>query len=377
MDLTKVKLMKSLSPLSDKDYTLKNICKLSPNLKSKATPETVPNLGAVSFAEEFEVKYQLSTIKDQQDSMMCVGFSHSYNMEIQYNTSEPLSQYYIYHNRTLSSIDENPFPGFYNSVAERHLLKDGVVPLHYYYNTQECPDGIMTLNNYKTAFAPIAAQYKISAYFKLHNVNELKAFMSMYNVPAIVSIAVYDSVANTKSDGILPKCEGTLQGYHSLCVVGYDTKYLKVINSIGESWGDHGYGYLDYSDPLLLQEVRGFVVENNKSIVIFEGNQTDIVYNVEIAEDSNTTENVDKTRVILSDLSKKQLNPTQKTLLKTIQDFLGGFINITDDKVKIQVGCYESIENAKNLKTVLNQLGYIDAQIIEHTKSTNTNVKIE
>ena len=52
--------------------------------------------------------------------------------------------------------------------------------------------------------------------------------MSTYNVPAVISIAVYESVSNTKEDGILPKCEGKLHGYHSMCVVGYNEKYLKV-----------------------------------------------------------------------------------------------------------------------------------------------------
>lgn len=378
MDLTRIKLMKSLSPLSDKDYTLDNICKVSRSeSKSKATQRTVSNTDTVSFAEEFEVSYPLQIIKDQKNTMMCVAFAHAYNLEIQYDMAEQLSQYYIYHNRDFTNKLEPQTPGYYNSLAEKHLLKEGVVPLHYYFNEQESPQGVETLNNYKTAFAPIAAKHKIKAYFSFKNVDQLKTFMSAYNVPAIVTIAIYPSAQDVKEDGIFPKCEGSMVGYHSMCVVGYDKKYLKVINSVGEDWGSKGYGYLDYTDPLLIQEMKGVVIEGNKSIVIYEGEKTDIVYKVQMCERDNSFKFLNDLRIILNELSKKQLTQEQKTSLDTFQDFIGGFIVTIDNKLKIQIGSYNSIDNAKKLKTILNELKYTDVQIIEYTKSDNTSKIIQ
>jgi hypothetical protein len=82
--------------------------------------------------------------------------------------------------------------------------------------------------------------------------------------------------------------------------------------------------------------MKGVVIEGNKSIVIYEGEKTDIVYKVQMYERDNSFKNLNDLRIILNELSKKQLTQEQKTSLDTFQNFIGGFIVTIDNKLKIQ-----------------------------------------
>ena len=344
-NLLDYKLMPNLDQLNDTDYNLNKI--------SGSKNELYP--------KEFYVDYQLKKVKDQKDTMMCVGYSHSYATEILFNMKEPLSQYFIYLNRNLDSMEENPFPGYHNSCAEAHLLHDGVVLLKDFDYNIEAPNGILELNKIKDKLLPKAKDYKINSYYKFNSIDELKIFMSTYKVPAIVSIAVYESVANTKEDGILPKCSGELKGYHSMCIVGYNEKYLKVLNSIGKDWGNNGYGYLDYTDPLLIQELRGMLIHN---INIKPTIKPTKYYRVQISANKNKDYAINNQK----ELAKKILTKEQQNILNTQQNSLGSCLIFENDLYKCQVGSFVNYDNAKNLLKVLQELGYKDAWITEYIK---------
>ncbi len=344
-NLLDCKLIPCLDQLNDTDFGINKICGSTENMCPK----------------EFEVEYQLKKIKDQGNTMMCVGYSHSYNVEILKKTNEALSQYFIYLNRDLNSMEENPFPGYHNSAAEAHLLHDGVISLKDYDHNVEAPQGILDLKEVKEKLLSTCKTYKIKSYFKFNSIDELKLFMSTYKAPAIISIAVYQSVANTKGDGILPRCSGKLVGYHSMCVVGYNEKYLKVINSIGEDWGDHGYGYLDYTDPLLIQEIRGMLVDD---INITPNQKVNKYYRVQISANKirEYAENNQK------ELAKKMLTKEQQRELGLQQNALGSCLIFENGLYKCQVGSFAKKENAQKLLNVLNELGYKDAWITEYVK---------
>ena len=47
----------------------------------------------------------------------------------------------------------------------------------------------------------------------------------------------------------MPKKDSEFIDNHAICAVGYDDKknLVKFKNSLGEGWGDNGYGYLPYA----------------------------------------------------------------------------------------------------------------------------------
>jgi len=117
-----------------------------------------------------------------------------------------------------------------------------------------------------------AAKHKINAYKALKSVDQIKQYIALNLLPAIMGIAIYDSFESNEvsKTGIVPmpdtKTESQLGG-HAIEIVGYkDTEslsknknllskllgkssskgYFICRNSWLSSWGDKGYFYLPY-----------------------------------------------------------------------------------------------------------------------------------
>lgn len=82
-------------------------------------------------------------------------------------------------------------------------------------------------------------------------------------ISVLIGISVFDGFEseNAASTGIIPMPETSqdVLGGHEILLVGFDdlSKQFCFVNSWGESWGDHGYGYLPYdyvTDPNLTSE---------------------------------------------------------------------------------------------------------------------------
>lgn len=343
-NLAEKSLMPTLGELSDRHYTLSG--------------------GASDYKPSVEFQYKLP-IKDQGDTMKCVSYSHTEVLELDFDLTEYLSHDFVYFNRDLSK-GEIPFQGYYNTMAENHLVKEGVCLYKDFSTTQEAPAGIYTLDKVKTSLLEKASKYKIKAYCALNNIEELKIFMSIYNCPAIMSIAVFESVAKIGKDGIFPMSSGKILGYHSIAVVGYNDKYIKILNSIGSNWGDNGYGYIPINDDKVIQEMRGVIIDNNKASQrpIHIPEATNVLYRVQISASKNRAYAEEDQSI----LAKKELNDSQRKRLNTIQNYLGSCLIFENGLFKVQVGSFAIKENAKILLTILNELGYKDAWITEYVK---------
>ena len=111
-----------------------------------------------------------------------------------------------------------------------------------------------------------AAQYKISSYKSLSDIDHIKAYLATNKKPVLMGMDVYesfesDAVAATGKVPMPSRSEQCLGG-HAVLIVGYidgpaassffDRLFKKpsgcfiVRNSWGESWGDKGYFYLPY-----------------------------------------------------------------------------------------------------------------------------------
>lgn len=68
--------------------------------------------------------------------------------------------------------------------------------------------------------------------------------------PVVFGMAIFQSIANTGPDGMIPDPgpNDKFLGGHAVVAVGYDNarRVFIIRNSWGANWGDHGYGYLSY-----------------------------------------------------------------------------------------------------------------------------------
>lgn len=217
-----------VSPVDERDYTIGNIA-------SSSKLDNVPN--------EFHYDLEKSVkILDQGDGMACTGYAISYALRSAFGIKDYFSQWFAYHNRDLTNGWDVPFEGNYIKNALKHLLNEGCTLIHDYNNPKECPDGIYDLNKLKPQIFEKSKSYKIKSYIKLNTLEEVKKFMNLYpkNSAVLASMSVYPSVLNVKEDGIIPKCEGRLNGHHCVFICGYKDKFLRFANSIGDRWGDKG-----------------------------------------------------------------------------------------------------------------------------------------
>jgi C1A family cysteine protease len=72
----------------------------------------------------------------------------------------------------------------------------------------------------------------------------------------VAGLRVYDGLNHVGADGVIPDPSGPSIGGHAVAVVGYDrdAARYRLRNSWGESWGDHGHGWI--SEAYLLDEVQ-------------------------------------------------------------------------------------------------------------------------
>jgi hypothetical protein len=68
-------------------------------------------------------------------------------------------------------------------------------------------------------------------------------------VPVIFAMPVADDFVHWKGDAVYRRDQADSQNWHAMALVGYDEarQAVRVINSWGQDWGDHGYVWIDYA----------------------------------------------------------------------------------------------------------------------------------
>ena len=98
----------------------------------------------------------------------------------------------------------------------------------------------------------IARWARIDSYWRVRNLNELK--IALLDGPVVIGIPCFEEIFRVGKNGLIryPENPDYIYGGHAVCVTAYNDNYRKfgaVVefkNSWGESWGNHGYGYLPY-----------------------------------------------------------------------------------------------------------------------------------
>ncbi|GGV02060.1 hypothetical protein GCM10010211_81740 [Streptomyces albospinus] len=107
-----------------------------------------------------------------------------------------------------------------------------------------------------------ASKWKLSGYTPLHTGSRIKAEVQAalaQGEPVVISIPVYDSffsldARQAASYAYSPTPGEQLAGGHEVTIIGYNGKGVRVENSWGTHWGDHGF--INLSWDFLAQQVR-------------------------------------------------------------------------------------------------------------------------
>ncbi|MEU7634869.1 MULTISPECIES: C1 family peptidase [unclassified Streptomyces] len=107
-----------------------------------------------------------------------------------------------------------------------------------------------------------AAKWKLSGYTPLHTGNQIKNDVKAalaQGEPVTIAIPVYNSFfrltpQQAAAYTYYPAAGEQLAGGHAITIVGYNSKGVRVENSWGTDWGDHGYINLSWN--YLANQVR-------------------------------------------------------------------------------------------------------------------------
>lgn len=102
-------------------------------------------------------------------------------------------------------------------------------------------------------------RYTIKYNILSNSINLIKSELYHHH-PVILGIVLYDNW-NSSSIGLIPLpdlYENKVLGTHTITLVGYNNekKYFIFQNTLGKSWGDKGFGYIEY-EYILNQDICG------------------------------------------------------------------------------------------------------------------------
>jgi C1A family cysteine protease len=218
-----------------------------------SAPDVPVKAGQIDYASEMQ------TVRSQGGEGSVIGFATAYALEYQLwkkrHEKVRLSPRYIYYEaRKKARGDISMDSGALFRDALAILKTKGAVPEAAWpyksgeYMNEPPPD------------VEQALRYKIKSYSRLRNIDEIKSSLQE-NGPVVSGVTLYGSAMSdeTAKNGRLPPAVASdhVLGGHALCLVGYndERRELKFINSWGEDWGDHGYGYMpyDYADRFVTE----------------------------------------------------------------------------------------------------------------------------
>jgi hypothetical protein len=158
----------------------------------------------------------------------------------------PLSRIYLfYYEKFLTGRDVTiPDKGSDMRSIGKALQKKGV-----------CEESIVPYNENTFASQPStsadtnAAKYKITAYYSLSTLAEIRQTINISKKSVLGAIDIYENMDEVGSNGVLKMPYGKSRGGHAILIVGYsDTgKYLICRNSWGTGWAKDGYFFMPYT----------------------------------------------------------------------------------------------------------------------------------
>jgi C1A family cysteine protease len=209
-----------------------------------------PAFGAADLPQTVDLRPNCSPVEDQGQVGSCTANALVGALEyLEIKSGTPLvdlSRLFLYYNERLIENDVEQDNGA--------QIRDGIKSLA---QTGICPESEWPYIEPRFAMKPAdqcyadAADHKISAYFRLDNLNDMLHCLA-FGFPFVFGFTVYDyfesdDMAHTGILHMPTDGEGCLGG-HAICAVGYDqsTKMFLIRNSWGPSWGIGGHFWMPF-----------------------------------------------------------------------------------------------------------------------------------
>lgn len=193
-----------------------------------------------------------SPVVTQADTGSCVGQSIKYAYEFLHRVYLGEREFtgsalYAYYNARYMG-------GKTKMVDSGAYIRDGIKGVNRW---GLCPETLWPFSTAKVNAKPASTCYaegnkkELRDYLRAVTLHEIKCAL-YYMYPVVIGFNTYDTIATTESKktGLVrvPAKGMSRRGGHAVCLVGYDdyNGRIKFKNSWGSSWGEHGYGYLEY-----------------------------------------------------------------------------------------------------------------------------------
>lgn len=204
-------------------------------------------LPLVKIPKKVDYSRKLSSVRDQGDEGICVGFATAtgvkeYQEILDYGKEVTLSPRFVY--SECKKIDGMPVAEGTTIRAAMEVLATKGVCLERFW-----PYFPHQRDNAQKGAVLNARKFRIKTYARILNLNELRLSLATIG-PCVVGIEVFEGMLKTQTGLVpLPKRHETSLGGHAICLAGYDDekKQMKFKNSWSEQWGAKGYGFLPYS----------------------------------------------------------------------------------------------------------------------------------
>ena len=238
-------------------------------------PKSSYKVLSVSYPEKYEV-LQMQGIRHQQNEGTCVAHALANGVMGYFQRIKPTKE--APYDRTLSvrdlyegarQIEPVNGEGSYPRAALKYAQRTGVcLEEDWKYIPQEKLSE--SPNAYKTR-----QQNRVASYARVNNtINDIKSALQTYG-PLLIVVPVYESFYSPDVNGLV-KISGKIDGYHAICIVGWDDNLgWKIRNSWGTDWGINGHCYIPFRYPItelwsVIPSLNNNQYEPPKQLNIFE-----------------------------------------------------------------------------------------------------------
>jgi C1A family cysteine protease len=260
------------------------------------TLSSVPTASNFTYSGQIPSSFYLDlpSPSNQGSQGSCVAWAAaygiiSYHNEPPYYDSKLASPSFVYNQTKIGDCSEGSYfisNGYYKGALNL-LVEKGVCSLaDMPYNESDCSQqpNTIQINN--------ASDNKIVKYERVTDLssdNIKKTLLSGY--PILIGAELDLDFCNSNSSYVWVSNSSSFVGNHAMVIMGYDDSKsaFKILNSWGTSWGDNGYGWIDYSNlSNVIFEAYILYAGSNEFSVTFDGQTYSATQSIHVAISGNS-----------------------------------------------------------------------------------------